>query len=84
MDMQQFWENRHRFPYDELEKYAGRYVAWSPDGTKIIASDDDPLRLIATVDAAGYDHQETLVEAIPGLDEVILGGGFLFGQEVEE
>src|SRR4051794_10408609 len=44
MDMQQFLTNRAQFPPEELAKYAGKYVAWSPDGTQIVASDEDPLR----------------------------------------
>jgi len=56
------------------EGIVGQFVAWSPDGTRIIASDVDPLRLIAVVDAAGYDHEQTLVEAIPERDEVNPGG----------
>jgi hypothetical protein len=37
----------------------------------------------AAVDSAGYDHEQTLVEAIPRPDEVILGGGLLRGEEAE-
>ena len=81
MDMQQLIRNRNEFPHDELDQYAGRYVAWSPDGTRILASDDDPLRLIATVKAAGHDIEETLIESVPFPDEVILGGGLLFNVE---
>jgi hypothetical protein len=75
MDMQIFLKNRHKFPADELEKYAGRYVAWSPDGTRIIASDEDFARVAAAVDASGYDSREIVMEPIPWPDEVVLGGG---------
>jgi hypothetical protein len=75
MDMQQFLKNRSQFPPEELAKYAGRYVAWNPDGTTILASDEDELRLDAAIDAAGYDGAEVLVSFVPYPDEVILGGG---------
>lgn len=75
MDMQEFLKNRRQFPPDELQKYAGKHVAWSPDGTAIIASDDDELRLDATIRAAGYDPADVLVSFVPFPDEVILGGG---------
>ena len=75
MDMQQFLKNRIAFPPEELARFAGKYVAWSPDGTQILASDDDPLRLVSTVTALGYDSAEVLIASVPDPDEVILGGG---------
>ena len=76
MNMQEFMKNRQQFPAEELWKYVNKYVAWSPDGTKIIASDDeDGLRLHAAIRAAGFDPSEILVSFVPDPDEVILGGG---------
>ena len=75
MDMQQFLKNRSQFPPEELAKYAGRFVAWSPNGTTIIASDEDEVRLDATIDAAGYDAADVLVSFVPYPDEIILVGG---------
>jgi hypothetical protein len=75
MDMQQFLKNRHAFPSEELATYAGKFVAWSPDGTRILASDEDELRLDATIRATGYDSAEVLVSFVPFADEVVLGGG---------
>ena len=56
-------------------RYAGKYVAWNPDGPGILASDKDEVRLDETVKAAGYDPAEVLVSFVPLPDEVILGGG---------
>jgi len=75
MNMQEFMKNRQQFPAEELWKYINKYVAWSPDGTKIIASDDDELRLDAAIRAAGYDSSEVLVSFVPDPDDIILGGG---------
>jgi glucose/arabinose dehydrogenase len=75
MDMQKHLKNRHEFPHEELEKYAGKYVAWSPDGTHIIASADDLSQLCEAVDASPYDAAEVVMEPIPFPDEVVLGGG---------
>ena len=74
MDMNVFYENRNRFPPEELAKYIGRFVAWSPDGSRIIASDVDELRLDDAIRAAGYDVSETVVSFIPD-EDTILGGG---------
>jgi len=36
-DLRPFDENRSKFPSDQLVAYAGQHVAWSPDGTRILA-----------------------------------------------
>ena len=56
-------------------RYAGKYVAWSPDGTRIIASDEEYSKVAETVDASGYDPADIVLEPIPFPDEVVLGGG---------
>jgi hypothetical protein len=73
--MQEFLKNRLAFPAEELMKYAGQYVAWSPDGKRILASDEDELQLDATIRVAGHDPAEVLISFVPDPDEVILGGG---------
>jgi hypothetical protein len=42
---QKFIENVNRFPAEEYLKYAGQFIAWSTDGTRILASGrtDDEL-----------------------------------------
>ncbi len=74
MDMNVFYENRNRFALEELAKYRGRYVAWSPDGTAILDSDEDMLRLDERLKAAGWDLSEIVVSNIPD-EDTILGGG---------
>ena len=78
MDLEQFVRNRNAFPADQLSRYAGRHVAWSPDGARILASDPDPLKVLAAVRALGYDPAETPIEDVPAAEEVVLGGGLLF------
>jgi hypothetical protein len=73
--MQEYVRNRSQFPLEGLEQYAGTYVAWSPDGTKIVASDEDPLKVVATVKAAGYDLAELVISSVPSADETLLAGG---------
>lgn len=85
MKLEHFIKNRNAFPAEELNRYAGQHVAWSPDGTRILAHDPDPLKVIAAVKALGYDAGETLIEDIP-FEDVVLGGGLLFqgSQETSE
>jgi hypothetical protein len=50
-----FLENREKFPSEELQKYAAQWVAWSPDGSRIVTSCPDPDALDDLVRAAGCD-----------------------------
>lgn len=84
MDMHAFITNRNQFPPEELMKYAGRYVAWGPDGTRILASADEITAVAAQVDALGYDSDEVVLGFVPDPEEVILGGGgFLCDSDAE-
>ena len=74
MDMQRFQKNRQQFPPEELARYAGKFVAWSPDGTHILASNGDELQLAKAVRAAGHNSAEILIAFVPAEDEVLLGG----------
>jgi hypothetical protein len=73
----QFAKGRNAFPSEELDRYTGQHVAWSPDGTPILASDPDPLKLLATLKELGYDPAETPIEDIPA-EDTFPGGGLLF------
>jgi hypothetical protein len=74
VDVQVFQKNRQQFPPEELAKYAGKYVAWSPDGLNILACDEDELRLARAVKEAGHDTAEVLIAFVPAEDVVLLGG----------
>ena len=42
MNMQEYLKNRLSFPLDELGKHRGEWVAWSPDGRRVVAASRDP------------------------------------------
>ena len=67
----QFLANRASFPVEELAKYAGQWVAWSPDGTRVAASARGPELLDAILEANGEDPSLCVVEGIP--DESLIG-----------
>jgi hypothetical protein len=56
-----YLQNRASFPPDQLVDYAGQWIAWSPDGARIIAHSGDARA------------EECLVEGIPDEDSVIGG-----------
>jgi hypothetical protein len=66
-----FLANRAAFPAEELGKYAGRWVAWSPDGTRIAASAARPELLEAILLAGGDDPTQCVIEGIPDDDALI-------------
>ncbi len=59
-DLSHFEENRCKFPPEELLKYAGKCVAFSPDGTHIVASGDSWEELDAALDAAGIHFSQVV------------------------
>jgi len=55
-----FHTNRCNFPPEELLKYAGQQVAWSWDGTRILASAPDDTELWRKLAEAGIDPQRVV------------------------
>jgi hypothetical protein len=73
MDMQTYLKNRIAFPADELARHRGEWIAWSPDGTHIVAASRHLDGLDALVRAAGAEPEECPIEGIPDTD-CIVGG----------
>ena len=76
MNLQEYRENRARFPLAELQKYHGQWVAFSPDGRRIIAASEDLAALDRLVVAAGEDPEQLAFERIEP-DDFFLGGAEL-------
>jgi hypothetical protein len=51
-------------PEEEIERYRGKWVAWSPDGKKVLAAHLDPEKLFDVIDAAGLKPGEYVLSAI--------------------
>src|SRR5687767_11476104 len=66
-----FLANRAAFPAQELAKFAGQWVAWSQDGTRIAASAASPELLDAILAANGENPALCVVEGIPDDDALI-------------
>ena len=73
MNMQEYLKNRSIFPLAELAKHRGEWVAWSPDGTRLVAFSRDPDALDALVLAAGENPEDCPIEGIPESDCVVGG-----------
>jgi hypothetical protein len=53
----EFFENQAKVKPEDLLPYAGQHIAWSWDGSRIVASDPDPMALRRKVAEAGHDPQ---------------------------
>jgi hypothetical protein len=68
-----FIKNRQAFPQEELAKYSGQSVAWSPDGTRIVAASPNSLEEVwDAVVAAGYDPHECVFSYVPADGELFI------------
>lgn len=63
-DTSQFEKNRCDFPGKELLAYQGKYIAWSPDGTRILASADTEEEMEQNLIALGIDPSQVVGEFI--------------------
>jgi hypothetical protein len=70
IDINAFRRNQSSYPREELAKYNGCYVAWSPDGTHILAAHADASELDATLSKLGHDPAEILVSLVAVPEEV--------------
>jgi glucose/arabinose dehydrogenase len=69
LDLSQYEANRSKFPPDELAKYWGKQVAFSPDGRRIVASGDTLEQLDAALEAAGIHFSQVVTSYIDHPDE---------------
>jgi hypothetical protein len=68
---------RSQFPAVELAAFYGKEVAWSLDGTRVIAGGDDPRDVCAAVRQAGLKSDEVVLAYVPYPDEMMIGGAWL-------
>jgi hypothetical protein len=76
MDIKTYRTNREKFSAEDLRRYDGKWVAFSGDGSRIVASADDIETLDRLVRAAGEKPDAVGLERIE-FDDTILGGAEL-------
>jgi hypothetical protein len=62
IDVLLFRRNRDRFTDEQLEPYWGKQVAWSADGTRIVAGADTHQELYAILRGIDVDPTQVVVE----------------------
>jgi len=61
--------SRSQFPRDELAKYCGQWVAFSSDGRRVVAGNENLERLGERLAANGEDLQQVVFEYVPGPED---------------
>jgi hypothetical protein len=64
--------NRRQFPSEELAKYAGHFVAFSLDGTRVLASAATEEDLEKQLQAVGIDPSQVVGSYVPPSGVTIL------------
>jgi hypothetical protein len=62
--LERFNENRTRYPLDQLIPYEGRHVAWSLDGTRILADGGSMDEVHEKLIAAGLQPHRVVFDYI--------------------
>ena len=61
---QAFFENQAKFPPEDLLPYAGRHIAWSWDGSRILDSADEREQLVEKLIAAGENPHRVVFDYV--------------------
>jgi hypothetical protein len=64
-DRDTYLKNRYSFPLDQIARLSEQWVAWSADGTRIIAHDADLVTVTEQVRAARLGSDDVNFELIP-------------------
>jgi hypothetical protein len=59
-----FLENQRRFPRAELLRYLGQHIAWSWDGSAILAAANDSRSLNEKLREAGIDPHHVIYDFV--------------------
>jgi hypothetical protein len=70
-DLGKFHENWVAFPREELLRYAGKFVAWSPDGLRIVTSGESEEIVEEKLVAMGVYPNQVVVGFVPPSDVVL-------------
>jgi len=65
-------ETRVEFSHDDLEQYRGKWVAFSVNRTRIVASGDSDIEAARNATALGLTSREFVLEPIPQDDTLLL------------
>ena len=70
-----FEENRQRISLTKLGQFRGQWVAYSSDGSQVLAGAENLVSLREHLTAAGIDPEDVVLGKIPALDDEMPIGG---------
>jgi hypothetical protein len=59
-----FFENQAKVPWQVLEPYRGQHIAWSWDGSKILAADPDQEQLWNKLESLGHNPRRVVFDYV--------------------
>lgn len=59
-----FFDNQAKIPPEDLLPYAGRHIAWSWDGSRILDSADELEQLMEKLEAAGLNIHRVVFDYV--------------------
>ena len=68
-----FFENQRKFSADEMLRYQGQHIAWSWDGSQILAADADRRALDQKLRDAGIDPRDAIHDFVEDSNLSYLG-----------
>jgi hypothetical protein len=69
IDLVQFDRRRRQVPWEQIAPYAGQNVAWSADGSHIVAAGTGYDGLAKRLDELGIDSASVVWSYVPPLNE---------------
>jgi len=71
IDMGVYARNRAQFPVEELALYRGEHIAFSADGTRIVAHGTDRKAVMAELQERGIHFSEVGWSFVPDVDSLL-------------
>jgi hypothetical protein len=69
-DRKVYVENRTKFLPEDLLPYANQWVAWSADGSRIVAHHPNLAEVARQVEAQGLEREDVVFDHLPPEGEV--------------
>jgi hypothetical protein len=71
IDMKVFLKNQSEVSPEQLEKYMGQWIAWSPGGAHVVAASAESLEAVyQMLEKDGLDLSEHVIDYVPDMGTI--------------